>query len=107
MNVEDNVKMEDKNKEPEPQWKGSVIFGIINILLVLLCTKLNIILISGVMILLILCGFVLSLQGIKENWKAGFKLSALGCVAGLLLQCLAGTLYVINILMGFVVMFNH
>lgn len=39
--------MNEGNKEPKPQWKGCIIFGIVNIIFVLLCTKLNIVMLSG------------------------------------------------------------
>ena len=83
--------------EQKPSWKGCIVFGIINILLVLLCTKLNIILISTAMILLIIIGIAVTAKSVKEDRESGFKLSALGCVVGLLLQCVAGVLYVFNI----------
>lgn len=83
--------------ETKPSWKGCIIFGIINILLVLLCTKLSIVLVSTAMILLIITGIAVAVKSIKEDSEAGFKLSALGCVVGLLLQCVAGVLYVFNI----------
>lgn len=83
--------------ETKPSWKGCIIFGIINILLVLLCTKLNIILISTAMILLIITGFAVAVKSIKDDREAGFRLSAFGCIIGLLLQCAAGVLYVFNI----------
>ena len=37
-------------------------------------------------------------QSVKEDWQQGFKLSAIGCAMGVLLNCLAGALYVFNIL---------
>ena len=83
--------------EPKPSWKGCIIFGIINILLVLLCTKLNIILISTAMILLIITGIAVTAKAVKDDREAGFRLSGLGCIIGLLLQCAAGVLYVFNI----------
>ncbi len=83
--------------EQKPSWNGCIVFGILNILLVLLCTKLHIILISTAMILLIITGFAVAVKSIKEDREAGFKLSALGCVVGLLLQCIAGVLYVFNV----------
>ena len=87
---------------PKPSWKGCIIFGIINLLLVLLCTKLNIILVSAALVLLIIAGIVVSAQSIKEDFKSGFKISAIGCVIGLLLQLFAGALYVFNILSGII-----
>ncbi|MCR5541671.1 MAG: hypothetical protein K6F71_12760 [Ruminococcus sp.] len=87
-------------KENKASWKGDIIFGVINILLVLLCTKLNIILISSAMVLLIIIGIAVSAQSVKENFAAGHKLAAIGCGVGVLLQCTAAVLYVVNILMG-------
>ena len=89
--------MEEENKA---SCKGDIIFGLINILLVLLCTKLNIILISSAMVLLIIIGIAVSAQSVKENFAAGHKLAAIGCGVGVLLQCAAAVLYVVNILMG-------
>ena len=88
--------------EPKPSWKGCIIFGIINILLVLLCTKLSIVLVSTAMILLIITGIAFAVKSIKEDREAGFKLSALCCVIGLLLQCAAAILYVFNIVSGII-----
>ena len=87
---------EDNNKEPKPQWKGCIIFGIVNIIFVLLCTKLNIVMLSVALILLIAAGVVTTIQSIKEDWQEGFKGSAIGCVVGLLLNCFASILYVFN-----------
>ena len=86
MSLMDNwrVKMSEENKESKPQWKGCIIFGIINIIFVLLCTKLNIVMLSVALILLIAAGVVTTIQSIKEDWKEGFKGSAIGCVVGLL-----------------------
>ena len=38
--------MDDKNKNPKPQWKECIVFGVINVLLVLLCTKLKVTMIN-------------------------------------------------------------
>lgn len=95
-----------EHQEPTPSWKSCVIFGIVNILLVLLCTKLHVILISASLILLLMCGVVVTAQFIKVDWKAGFRLSAVGCVIGFLLQCVAALLYVVNILSGFISLFT-
>lgn len=97
--------MDEPVKTPSPSWKGCIIFGIINLLLVFLCTKLNILLISTALILLIITGFAITAKSVKEDWSAGFRLSALGCVIGLLLQCAAAVLYVFNILSGIISMF--
>ncbi len=85
-------------KNPRPQWKGCIVFGIINILFVILCTKIHFVMISIAMILLIAAGIVATAQSVKEDWRQGFKLSAIGCTVGGLLNCLAGALYVFNIL---------
>jgi len=70
--------MQENNNVPKPQWKGCIIFGLVNIGVVLLCTKLNIIMISVALILLIATGVWTTVQSIKEDWNAGFKLSAFG-----------------------------
>lgn len=54
----------EENKENNPQWKGCLIFGMINIGLVLLCTKLNVIVLSVSMIILIVIGVVVSFNGL-------------------------------------------
>lgn len=90
--------MEEKNNIPKPQWKGCIVFGLVNIGLVLLCTKLNILMISVAMILLIAAGVWTTVQSMKEDWNEGFKLSSFGCVVGLLLNCFSALLYVYNIL---------
>ena len=56
--------MQENNNVPKPQWKGCIIFGLVNIGLVLLCTKLNIIMISVAMILLIAAGVWITFQSI-------------------------------------------
>lgn len=98
--------MKNDNKASS-SWKECLIFGIVNILLVILATKLNIMLISVAIILLIVAGVVVSAQYTRENMNEGYKLSAVGCVIGLLLHCGAGVLYVFNILMGFIGIFVH
>lgn len=97
---------EDNNKEPKPQWKGCIIFGIVNIIFALLCTKLNIVMLSVALILLIAAGVVTTIQSIKEDWKEGFKGSAIGCVVGLLLNCFASILYVFNVLSSILSIFS-
>ena len=97
---------EDNNKEPKPQWKGCIIFGIINIILVFLCTKLNIVMLSVTLILLIAAGVVTTIQSIKEDWNEGFKVSVIGCVVGLLLNCFAAVLYVFNVLSSILSIFS-
>lgn len=93
-----------EEQDSKPSWKGCIIFGIINILLVLLCTKLNIMLVSTAMMLLIIVGVAVSAKSVKEDFNTGYKLSAIGCAIGVLLNCGAGVLYVVNILMGLVSM---
>jgi hypothetical protein len=58
------------------------------------------IMISTAMILLIIIGIAVSAQSVKEDFAAGLKVKALGCVIGLLVNVGAGVLYVVNILMG-------
>ena len=108
MSLMDNwrVRMSEENKESKPQWKGCIIFGIINIIFVLLCTKLNIVMLSVALILLIAAGVVTTIQSIKEDWKEGFKLSAIGCVVGLLVNFFAAVLYVFNVLSSILGMFR-
>lgn len=98
--------MEENNKNPKPQWKGCIIFGLINIGLVLLCTKLNIVMISVAMILLIVVGIGVTFKSIKEDWQEGFKLSTFGCVIGLLLNCFSGILYIYNVLVNILGLFS-
>ena len=98
--------MNEGNKEPKPQWKGCIIFGIVNIIFVLLCTKLNIVMLSVALILLIAAGVVTTVQSIKEDWKAGFKESAIGCMVGLLFNCFAAFLYVFNVLSSILNIFS-
>lgn len=90
--------MTDKDKTPKPSWGGCVVFGIANIIFVFLCTKFDTILLSTSLLLLIVVGTVLSAACIRDDWKAGFKKSALGCIAGLLLNLTAAVLYVFNVL---------
>lgn len=61
---------EKKIKEPTTSWKGCIIWGVVNILLVLLCTSLGKIMLSSAMILLIIFGFAISFQFVKEDWKS-------------------------------------
>lgn len=93
-----------EEQTPTPSWKSCIIFGIVNILLVLLCTKLHIILISASLILMLAGGVIVTAQFIKEDWNAGFRLSAVGCVIGFLMQCFACVLYLLNIVSGFISM---
>ncbi|MBR5897506.1 MAG: hypothetical protein IKZ39_07815 [Lachnospiraceae bacterium] len=94
--------MEENKKTPAPSWKGCIIFGLVVVALVLLATKLKVVLFSAALILLIVAGIVTSAKSVAEDWKEGFKVSAAGCVIGLLLNCLAAVLYVIGIVSPFV-----
>ena len=96
-----------KEQEPKPSWLSCIIFGIFNILLVLLCTKLGVMLLSVSMMLLLACGVVATAQCMIEDWQNGFKASAFGCAAGLLLQILAVVLYVFGIFSGLIGIFNR
>lgn len=84
-------------KGSDSSWKGCIIFGGINILLVLFCTMLRRVLLSFGMILLIIVGFIVSVNLIKENWKEGLRTSVIGCSIGLILHCFAAYLYATNI----------
>lgn len=96
--------MKEHNSQPTPSWKGCIIFGIVNIGLVLLCTKLQVMILSASLVLMILCGVAVTAQFIKEDWKAGFKMSAIGCSIGFIFQCCACVLYIVNILSSLVAM---
>ena len=98
--------MNENNKASKTLWKGCIIFGIINIVFVLLCTKLNIVMLSVALILLIAAGVVTTIQSIKEDWQEGFKVSAIGCIVGLLLNCFATVLYVFNVLSSILGIFS-
>lgn len=89
---------DNKSKELSPSWKGSIIFGLINIFLVILCTQIRIVLFSNAMILLLICGICVTFEFIKTDWREGFKASAIGCVIGLIFHCVASILYVTRIL---------
>ena len=97
--------MKDNKTTPAPSWKGCIVFGIINTIFVILCTKLNILLVSASMILLLVVGIVVSVQSVKEDYLSGFKASAFGCLIGFLLQCFACVLYAYNLLSGIVALF--
>lgn len=96
---------ENKLEEPTPSWKGCIIFGIINILLVLLATNIRVILISLSLILILIIGMATSVHSMKADWKMGFKISSIGCVVGLLLHLCALILYVCNIASGILAIF--
>lgn len=69
--------MKNDNKASS-SWKECLIFGIVNILLVLLAIKLNIILISVAIILLIVAGVVVSAQYTRENGMKDINYQQLG-----------------------------
>ena len=94
--------MEKQHKEPAPSWKGCIGFGVVNIVLVLLCTKLSMVLLSTGMLLLLAVGVAVAVQSIKEDWKAGFTQSAIGCGLGLGLHVVATVLYGVNVLSSLV-----
>ena len=99
--------MEGKQKAPTPQWKGCVIIGFVNIVLVFLATALGVTFISTALAVLIVIGVLYSLDGVKEDWKAGFKASSFGCIAGFLLNGFAAFLYVSKILSGLIGAFSQ
>lgn len=88
----------NKSKEPSPSWKGCIIIGLINFFLVILCTQIRIVLFSNAMILLLIGGICTTFHFIKTDWLEGFKVSAIGCVIGLIFHCVAALLYVTCIL---------
>ena len=47
-----------------------------------------------------------TIQSIKEDWQEGFKVSAIGCIVGLLLNCFAAVLYVFNVLSSILGIFS-
>ncbi|MBO5451100.1 MAG: hypothetical protein IIX48_06400 [Lachnospiraceae bacterium] len=61
---------------------------------------------SVALILLIAAGVDTTIQSIKEDWKEGFKVSAIGRVIGLLLNCFAAVLYVFNVLSSLLSIFG-
>ena len=99
--------MEEKQKAPTPRWKGCIIIGFVNIALVFLATALGVTLISTALAVFILIGVLYSLDSTKEDWKAGFKASFLGCIAGFLLNGFAAFLYVSKILSGLIRAFSR
>ncbi|MBQ3391544.1 MAG: hypothetical protein IJG56_04010 [Clostridia bacterium] len=98
--------MEERQKAPTPRWKGCIIIGFINIALVFLATALGVTLISTALAVFIVIGVLYSLDGVKEDWKAGFKASCFGCIVGFLLNGFAAFLYVSKILSGLIGAFS-
>lgn len=49
-----------------------------------------------------ICSFVHEI----EDWQEGFKVSAIGCIVGLLLNCFAAVLYVFNVLSSILGIFS-
>ena len=96
--------MKKQSSTPSPSWKDCIIFGVVNVGLVLLCTKLPIMILSLSLGLLLIGGVIVTPKFIKDDWKAGYKISAFGCIIGFLLQCLACALYVVNVLSNFISM---
>ncbi len=96
----DSIRTDEHKKTYESMWKSDIIFGLICIGLVLLCTKLPVRILSVGLILILLGGVVISAQNIKESWKAGLHGQALlGCI-GFSLHIAAVVLYVIGIFQG-------
>lgn len=91
---------------PTPSWKGCIIFGLVNFVLVYLATAFRVNIISMGLLFLIVGGVVVSAQCIKSDWQNGFRVSALACIVGLLFHVYAGIVYVTKILGGLIMMFK-
>lgn len=89
---------EEEYKEPTPSWKDTVIFGIVNIVCVLLATMTSIVFLSSFLVILLMFGVMFSAKCIVDDWKEGFKTSAFLCVIGTLLNVAAALIYVFTIL---------
>jgi hypothetical protein len=87
-------------------WKGSVIFGFINIGLVFLCTKLDRIILSTTMLALIFVGIYLSADDFKESWKEKNLGLALLEAIGLVIHIIALIIYIVAILKPFAQFFG-
>ena len=85
-------------KEPTPSWKDTVIFGIVNIVCVLLATMTSIVFLSSFLVILLMFGVMFSAKCIVDDWKEGFKTSAFLCVIGTLLNVAAALIYGFTIL---------
>lgn len=90
--------MRREYKEPTPSWKDTVIFGIVNIVCVLLATMTSIVFLSSFLVILLMFGVMFSAKCIVDDWKEGFKTSAFLCVIGTLLNVAAALIYVFTIL---------
>ena len=89
--------MEDE--EHKPSWKFCVGIGIVNLILVFLATNFRIVFLSEGLVIFIIIGIIGSGTFIVQDWKAGFKRSAIGCLVGLVLNGIACEIYVSTILM--------
>ena len=98
---------EDEYKEPTPSWKGTVIFGIVNIVCVLLATMTRTVFFSSFLVILLMFGVMFSAKCIVDDWKEGFKTSAFLCVIGTLLNVAAALIYVFTILAVTIGKFIH
>ena len=98
---------EEQYKEPTPSWKGTVIFGIVNIVCVLLATMTSIVFLSSFLVILLMFGVMFSAKCIVDDWKEGFKTSAFLCVIGTLLNVAAALIYVFTILAVTIGKFIH
>ena len=76
-----------ENEEHKPSWKFCVGIGIVNLILVFLATNFRIVFLSEGLVIFIV-----------QDWKAGFKRSAIGCLVGLVLNGIACEIYVSTIL---------
>lgn len=98
---------EEEYKEPTPSWKDTVIFGIVNIVCVLLATMTSIVFLSSFLVILLMFGVMFSAKCIVDDWKEGFKTSAFLCVIGTLLKVAAALIYVFTILAVTIGKFIH
>lgn len=85
--------MDINGKNRQPRGKGAVIFGAINLLLVILCSWLKVFILSTAMIILLILGICVSVQGIKEAKAIAQKKQLAVDIAGLLINCAALLLY--------------
>ena len=88
---------EKEYKEPTPSWKGTVIFGIVNIVCVLLATMTRTVFFSSFLVILLMFGVMFSAKCIVDDWKEGFKTSAFLCVIGTLLNVAAALILAVTI----------
>ena len=87
-----------ENEEHKPSWKFCVGIGIVNLILVFLATNFRIVFLSEGLVIFIIIGIIGSGTFIVQDWKAGFKRSAIGCLVGLVLNGIACEIYVSTIL---------